>query len=83
MTKPQAKPKAFRIERGIAMPGRPGGRAKWPWDRMQVGDSFLCANANEAHHACGSAALFGKYHGIAFRLARRTVAGGVRVWRVA
>lgn len=71
---------AVKVERGIPIPHATVGRhPKWPWKQMRVGDSFLIPGAKE-RSASSMAGHAGKVNGMKFVV--RTVAGGVRVWRV-
>ena len=70
----------IKIDDGIPLPKRPGGGriAKYPWDRLEVGQSFFVPTPPKYLASMASAA--GKKRGR--RFSSRTVDGGVRVWRV-
>ena len=78
-----SKPSGFSIEKGVPIPeSRGGGRPKYPFREMGIGDSFFVAgkstakfNAVTQHHK--------KHHGLKFAIRTVTENGvkGVRVWR--
>ncbi len=81
----------IEIEQGIPMPpprksGGGGGNQKYPWEGMQIGDSFFVPQppgitlAKLQIRVNGSAAPAGKRLGTRYTV--RQVEGGVRVWRV-
>lgn len=70
---------AIKIDKGIPLPPR-GGRQRYPWQEMEVGDSFFVEGAS-VRSLSAAAAQVGRRSGRKFSL--RTVEGGVRCWRVA
>ena len=71
------------IDKNIPIPPRirSGGRKpKYPWDTVEIGDSFLLATSNvdSAHAQAGHAAV---RYGI--KLSVRKTNEGYRVWRIA
>lgn len=69
----------FKIEKGIPAPRYSKGRGlKYPFDKMEVGDSFL-ATGSKPHVVSSCASNFGKKNSKKF--VTRIVDGGVRVWR--
>jgi len=70
----------FTIDKGIPVPKLvgTGRRNKYPFDAMEVGDSFLVTGlkGKTISRICC-------YHGkrLSRKFASRTVDGGVRVWR--
>lgn len=72
------------IERGIPVPQPRGGRAKYPWRDMQVGDSFYIEASSDKRRAqravSNCAVSAGRRIGAKF--STRFVDGGIRVWRV-
>lgn len=70
----------FTIEKGIPVPKQVGAgrRNKYPFDAMEVGDSFFIKDTKvkTISRTCG-------HHGkrLGRKFASRTVDGGVRVWR--
>lgn len=72
---------SVKIEKDVAMPGglRFGART-YPFDQMEVGDSFLC-NGFERHKLTSAAHSWGRVHQQKFSV--RKTAEGYRCWRVA
>ena len=78
-----SKPSGFSIEKGVPIPeSRGGGRGKYPFREMEIGDSFFVAGKSTAkfsahvhHHR--------KRHGLKFTTRTVTEDGvkGVRIWR--
>jgi hypothetical protein len=80
---------AFKIEKGIPL-CRPSSKSnKYPFDDMEVGDSFFAPHP-EAKNARMSALArnkgqykkLPKHIPVQRRFATRTVEGGIRIWRV-
>lgn len=70
----------IEVDKGLPIPGHNGGRrAFYPWNNMNVGDSFFVQNI-KIKSVTGAASSYGRNHGM--RFTARTVEGGVRVWRV-
>lgn len=71
----------IEIEKGITMPERQNKRKViYPFDNMNVGDSFFVGNAS---HAKMTAAIqYRQRKAPSRKYAARMVDGGVRVWRV-
>ena len=79
-----SKPREFKLERGVPVPKKGGGRqkgqTKYPFAIMKIGDSFMAASSlsgigtvsRKWARSTGSKAIF----------TCRTVDGGVRIWRV-
>jgi len=61
-------------------PGRTGRPAIYPWDGMDVGDSFFVAGKT-SQNLVAPAAFQAKSRG--WKFTTRTQDGGVRVWRTA
>lgn len=84
------KTRKYRIEDGIPIPARRGtprgpstGKLKYPFDELEPGQSFLVTEKNAAERN----KVRGRLSGSAMRFrdrefAIRSVADGVRVWRV-
>lgn len=70
----------FTIEKGIPVPKQIGAgrKTKYPFDLMEVGDSFLVTDlkVKTISRSCGT---YGKR--LERKFTSRTVDGGVRVWR--
>jgi len=71
---------SYVIEKGVPIPTTATARAKYPFPKMEVGDSFLIAT--ELQNRVAQAAFhYGKRNNV--KLTLRKVADGVRVWRIA
>ena len=67
----------MQIEKNVEKTEPRGGKLKYPWDQMEVGDSILIT---ENIHAARCAAVnYGRYHGKKF--STRKTGGGLRIWR--
>ena len=79
---------AFEIEQGIAIPearsGRYGSLSKYPFSKMQLGDSFLLRTNGDGKKGLeierSRVLLDAKKYKV--KVATRTVPGGVRVWKI-
>jgi hypothetical protein len=72
----------FQIEKGVPIPPRRGGgESIYPFDAMEVGDSFLVPNGTKSTKALHSAAQTAKKR-LGRSFAVRAVANGTRVWRI-
>lgn len=75
----------YKIEKGIPIPEGCGrwGNAKYPWERMEVGDSFFVPGRAAADMS-GARQNAAKRFGRAYGTKNETKDGvrGVRVWRV-
>lgn len=81
----------YEIEKGVEMPAavNSGGRkAKYPWAKMEIGDSFFvpangCSMRNVQDRFASAAAQWAKRHGSKFATRQvKEPEPGVRVWRV-
>jgi hypothetical protein len=71
----------MKIEKGIPVTDqRRGNHRKYPWDEMEVGDSFFVPGKSP-NTISSSANYQSKTRGWRFKVA--SLEGGVRVWRVA
>jgi hypothetical protein len=69
------------IDKGIPFPGAPIRHAKYPWQEMQVGDSFVHTESlRRARSAANNAGKQKKNQGKLFRAAMHD--GAVRIWRM-
>lgn len=71
----------FEIEKGHVVPASLSGlgrRERYPWSKMEVGDSFFVEDG-EVRKIAGAACHAGRRAGK--RFVARSVEGGVRVWR--
>jgi hypothetical protein len=66
----------FPVEKGVPIPL---GRDKYPWERLDVGDSFFVPGKTLRSLATQTS-YAGKRFGRRFRI--RLVDGGVRIWRI-
>jgi len=72
----------FKIENDIPLPSRDRRSPRWekyPWAKMEVGQSILCMGDDEKNGPA-SAYSYGKRHGIAFT--QKRTSAGVRIWRI-
>lgn len=66
------------IDKGI--PGPSGKNKKYPWDSMEVGDSFFVEGATVSKMAGN---ITHQKRRLGWRFSQRRQNGGVRVWRLA
>lgn len=66
----------------IPLPPIPGREGVYPFDELEVGQSFFVPFIKEAHEMSGSVTSYNKTRAPK-KFASRTVDGGVRVWRTA
>jgi hypothetical protein len=72
----------FKIDKGIPVAPRRGSRASiYPFDDMDVGDSFLVPFETKAAKAVHAAAQVARRR-LGRTFAVRAVAEGTRVWRI-
>lgn len=72
----------IKIEKGIPQPPTKGGKKKYPFGEMAIGDSFLVPTDN---NGAGSVRCAASYYGSrhpGFKFVVRMVDGGCRCWRV-
>lgn len=67
------------IEQSIPVPKK---RNRYDFPSMKVGDSMFFADETEAKSAYISARHYAKKHDPQFKLCRKKIYGGFRVWRV-
>ena len=68
------------VEKGIELPKGRIGQQKYPWDEMDIGDSFYVAGGDLKRIRWAATANGSKY---GRKYSVRAVDGGVRTWRVA
>lgn len=68
---------AFKIEKGVPIPG---GRHKYPFAQMEIGDSFE-VTGEDMRKIYSAASNSGGRHGRSYRT--RVTENGIRVWRTA
>lgn len=74
----------YPVEKGIPLPpkSKTGPRTRYPFEEMQVGDSFLVPDGKAKNRALAIAMTrAGKMLGTQYT--QRQVSDGVRVWRIA
>ncbi len=72
---------SYQVDKGVEIPERaPNG--KYPWNTMQVGDSFVLDQYDDPRKVRGAAKQRTKRSGERFTV-RRDHAGEYRCWRVA
>lgn len=76
----------FIVEKNIKMPAAKVKRRKrsekYPWSKMQVGDSFFVPNKTTSAMSA-AATLAAKRNRPGMKFSVRALTDGVRVWRVA
>lgn len=73
---------AYVIEQGVPMPSKMAGRGhKYPFQQMEVGDSFLAPLADRSRIS-SRATITGKRNGLAFSV-RKVGSEQIRIWRTA
>lgn len=75
----------FKIEKGVPIP--PGGgrpTAPYPFDKMEVGDSFFTAGEKAQSRISNSAKNYATKKGVKFTTRTVTEGGvkGARIWRI-
>lgn len=70
----------IEINKGLPVPPDTRGmKRKYPFDKMEVGDSFFVPDKTSD---CMSQCIAYAKKRLGFSFTRRTVDGGVRVWRI-
>lgn len=71
----------LKIDTDVPAPN--SGCIKWPWDRMEVGDSVLvgCTTHKECIRARSAAQTWGANNGIKFRTRTTNKTTNIRIWR--
>lgn len=71
----------IKIDKGIPVPPENSHASKYPFDLMEIGDSFfVSAEERKPDHMRSTASIHGKR--IQKRYSVRKVENGTRVWRV-
>jgi hypothetical protein len=74
----------IKIEKGIPVPER--SNIKYPWGRMEVGDSFFvkCEYSKIKHHSVNGSMYYWKKRNKKddWKFTVRRVDGGIRAWRI-
>lgn len=55
---------------------------RYGFERMVIGDSFFFQELSEVESCSSAAYSYAKTHGNGFRMTRRKVDGGYRIWRI-
>lgn len=70
----------YQIESGVPVPEARNGRSRYPFAKMEAGDTFVVPG-DENKGVRSAAHSYGKRHGRTFTC-RRQGDGTVRVWRI-
>jgi hypothetical protein len=73
----------IQIESGYPAPTRSTARAKYPFAKMEVGDSFFMKSGFPEHErgrVSAAACAYAKKHGVKF--STKVFDNGVRTWRI-
>lgn len=70
----------MEIEKNESLPEAKAQR--YPFEQMEVGDSVLVADLPKAESIQNAAYAWGKKNGTGFKMTRRKVDNGYRVWRI-
>jgi hypothetical protein len=78
----------YVIEKGISMDRKRSASARFPFDKMKIGDSFYIPKEDQDPLAVpasiySAANSYNKTHGTKIKMAVRKDKGGTRVWRIA
>lgn len=74
----------FEIEKNIPIPGY---HCKYPFEKMEIGDSFFVKEASDSYRrkVRNAANMFGKKNGCKFKtrsMKNKDGIDGIRIWRV-
>lgn len=72
----------IKIEKGIPIPARGGSEAHYPWENMEVGDSFLVPGKGKTSKSLYVMVTKANKRYSPRRFISRAVKGGTRVWRI-
>ena len=64
------------IDKGIPLPSAKAKKSPWPWDTMEVGDSFVVPDIDARNKAMGAA-----YYRKMVPLTEKQPDGTYRIWR--
>lgn len=70
----------FEIEKGVPIPEITHA-SKYPFEKMEVGDSFFVEGDEAKNRLYSSASVYSKRHGGKTKFVVRGVDGGARCWR--
>ena len=68
----------MQVEKSIPIPTK----KSYFFDRMSVGDSFFFKELSEVECCSSAAYSYAKTHNNGFKMTRRKVDGGYRIWRI-
>lgn len=71
----------IKIDKDIPTPPLFADHSKWPFRQMEVGDSFFVPTGSDAHSAA-SAMSNANYKYKPKKWTKRTLNGGIRIWRI-
>lgn len=71
----------YVIEKNVPIEEKRGRKPKYPFDQMEIGDSFLVIDRKDKNIVRAAAHMYGRKNTITFKT--QTVEQGVRVWRIA
>lgn len=76
----------FKIEKDVPIPasnagGREQGRGKYPWQNMEVGDSFYFSHLLRSSVHCATI-CWAKRNGREWAFETRDEGRGARIWRI-
>ncbi len=69
----------LKVDKGILIPEGRSGVTKYPWNEMEIGDSFFLEKGNSNTLRC-AASYAGSRNNKKFIV--RKVGGGARAWRI-
>lgn len=70
----------MEIEKNIPTPPGVQGTKKYPFDKMEVGDSIFIKGQTSVGKAANAARVYA--NGRQMKFSSRSVDGGVRIWRI-
>lgn len=78
----------YKVDKGIPMERKKHVFARFPFDKMKIGDSFFVPKEDQNPEGVGAsiysaANSYNRFHGTKIRVSTRKQEGGVRVWRIA
>ena len=71
----------IKIDKNVQMPLSSSQRASYPFDQMEVGDSFVVSDRAQMESARVS--TYKRYHSTGQKFATRRLPEGLRIWRIA
>lgn len=71
----------MKVDKNIPVSDRIRGKKKYPWNKMEVGDSILCLNVVRSVPLT-SAKQWAKTHKKKWKFTARSEEKGIRIWRI-